>query len=228
MTTETRQAAHRLGHVAEWRAVWRLRLAGYSILARRYKTKLGEIDIVVRRGGMLAFVEVKARADHPGRHRRAGRPAVRPRGARRQPVPGAPSALCRPFGALRCRAGRRASGRAICPTSGGRRSDAVSSHESRGPAAAWPPARSLRRRWRRARLDLLEAALTLSVLRSDEPLDLAPFRQHVAAMASRSRRPGAPARRLARGAGRGRSPGPTAIAATARPTTTCRTPTSCA
>jgi putative endonuclease len=33
------------------------------VLARRYKTKLGEIDIVVRRGGILAFVEVKARAD---------------------------------------------------------------------------------------------------------------------------------------------------------------------
>ena len=65
MTTETRQVAHRLGHVAEWRAVWRLRLAGYSILARRYKTKLGEIDIVARRGGILAFVEVKARADIP-------------------------------------------------------------------------------------------------------------------------------------------------------------------
>ena len=44
MTTETRQVAYRLGHVAEWRAVWRLRFAGYSILARRYKTKLGEID----------------------------------------------------------------------------------------------------------------------------------------------------------------------------------------
>ncbi|HTG19970.1 MAG TPA: YraN family protein [Reyranella sp.] len=65
MTTEARQAAHRLGHVAEWRAVWRLRLAGYSILARRYKTKLGEIDIVARRGGILAFVEVKARIDVP-------------------------------------------------------------------------------------------------------------------------------------------------------------------
>ena len=63
MTTETRQAAYRLGQVAELRAVWRLRLAGYSILARRYKTKLGEIDIVMRRGGILAFVEVKARAD---------------------------------------------------------------------------------------------------------------------------------------------------------------------
>ena len=34
------------------------------------------------------------------------------------------------------------------------------------------------------RLDLLEAALDLSVLRRAEPLDLAPFRQHVAAMAS--------------------------------------------
>ena len=33
MTIQARQAAHRLGHVAEWRAVWRLRLAGYSVLA---------------------------------------------------------------------------------------------------------------------------------------------------------------------------------------------------
>jgi len=63
MTIETRRQAHRLGHAAEWRALWRLRLAGYSILARRYKTKLGEIDIVARRGGVLAFVEVKARGD---------------------------------------------------------------------------------------------------------------------------------------------------------------------
>jgi putative endonuclease len=63
MTTEARQAAQRLGHVAEWRAVWRLRLAGYSVLARRYKTMLGEIDIVARRCGILAFVEVKARTD---------------------------------------------------------------------------------------------------------------------------------------------------------------------
>ena len=63
MTIAARQKAHRLGHAAEWRAVWRLRLAGYSILARRYKTKLGEIDIVARRGNLLAFVEVKARAN---------------------------------------------------------------------------------------------------------------------------------------------------------------------
>ncbi len=63
MTTQARQRAERLGRLAEWQAVWRLRLAGYSILARRYKTNLGEIDVVARRRGVLAFVEVKARRD---------------------------------------------------------------------------------------------------------------------------------------------------------------------
>ena len=53
MTVEARQRAHRLGHAAEWRAVWRLRIAGYTILARRYKTRLGEIDIVAREGDVL-------------------------------------------------------------------------------------------------------------------------------------------------------------------------------
>lgn len=63
MTVEARRKAYRLGHSAEWRAVWRLRLAGYTILARRYRTKLGEIDIVARRGDVLCFVEVKARRE---------------------------------------------------------------------------------------------------------------------------------------------------------------------
>src|SRR6185503_936676 len=62
MSLQTRQRAQRKGHTAEWRAAWRLRLAGYTILARRYKTKLGEIDIVSPRGNLLAFGEVKARA----------------------------------------------------------------------------------------------------------------------------------------------------------------------
>ena len=35
-----------------------------------------------------------------------------------------------------------------------------------------------------ARLDLLEAALALSALQRDEPLDLAPYRQHVVAMSA--------------------------------------------
>jgi len=34
---------------------------GYRILARRFRTPLGEIDIVARRRGVLVFVEVKAR-----------------------------------------------------------------------------------------------------------------------------------------------------------------------
>jgi len=36
---------------------------GYRILARRYRTPVGEVDMVVKRGGTIAFVEVKARQD---------------------------------------------------------------------------------------------------------------------------------------------------------------------
>ena len=36
---------------------------GYAILARRYRRRGGEIDIVARDGGTLVFVEVKARRD---------------------------------------------------------------------------------------------------------------------------------------------------------------------
>jgi putative endonuclease len=71
MSIETRRKANRLGHAAEWRAVWRLRLAGYSILARRYKTKLGEIDIVAsfslrgRQFGRVAAAASLFVARHP-------------------------------------------------------------------------------------------------------------------------------------------------------------------
>ena len=51
------------GWWAETAAAWCLRLRGYRVLARRYRTPLGEIDLVVRRGRLLAFVEVKARPD---------------------------------------------------------------------------------------------------------------------------------------------------------------------
>ncbi|MBM3523954.1 MAG: YraN family protein, partial [Alphaproteobacteria bacterium] len=40
-----------------------LRLKGFRILARGQRSRLGEIDLVARRGGLLVFVEVKARAD---------------------------------------------------------------------------------------------------------------------------------------------------------------------
>jgi putative endonuclease len=51
------------GRVAEHLAAWSLRLRGYRILAHRFKTPVGEIDLIARRGRLLAFVEVKARPD---------------------------------------------------------------------------------------------------------------------------------------------------------------------
>jgi len=58
MTLE-RQASGKSG---ENLAVAELERRGYAILARRYRTRHGEIDIVARDGSTLVFVEVKARA----------------------------------------------------------------------------------------------------------------------------------------------------------------------
>ena len=55
------RTTHARGLVAEGLAAWMLRFKGYRVLATRYRTPLGEIDIVARRGHVLAFVEVKAR-----------------------------------------------------------------------------------------------------------------------------------------------------------------------
>jgi putative endonuclease len=57
-----RQVAFRTGISAESRAAAFLIAKGFRILARRWKSPLGEIDIVARRRGLLLFVEVKARA----------------------------------------------------------------------------------------------------------------------------------------------------------------------
>jgi putative endonuclease len=43
-------------------AGWWLRLKGWSILDRRVRTPAGEVDIVARKGSLIAFVEVKTRA----------------------------------------------------------------------------------------------------------------------------------------------------------------------
>ena len=56
-----RVTAFRLGLSAESRAAMLLIAKGYRIAARRWKTPLGEIDIIARRRGTLVFVEVKAR-----------------------------------------------------------------------------------------------------------------------------------------------------------------------
>lgn len=63
MSTPSRLRAWRYGRTAEALCAWWLRLHGYRIVARRYRTPVGEIDLVARRGRILAFVEVKARAE---------------------------------------------------------------------------------------------------------------------------------------------------------------------
>lgn len=64
--TLRRRKALRRGAAAEYIAAIFLMLKGYRILAMRYKTKLGEIDIIARKGDLAVFVEVKARADEMG------------------------------------------------------------------------------------------------------------------------------------------------------------------
>ena len=51
----------RKGYFAEEFCRLYLLLHGYKILAHRYKTPLGEIDLIVKRGQQIAFIEVKSR-----------------------------------------------------------------------------------------------------------------------------------------------------------------------
>jgi len=57
-----RVAAFQTGLSAESRAAAFLMAKGYRILARRFRTSYGEIDLVGKRRNLIAFVEVKARA----------------------------------------------------------------------------------------------------------------------------------------------------------------------
>jgi putative endonuclease len=66
MSTATHLA---LGEHGESLAVRALEREGYAVLARRYRTRLGEIDVIARDGRCLVFVEVKAR-----QHYHCGRP----------------------------------------------------------------------------------------------------------------------------------------------------------
>ncbi len=75
-----------LGKLGEDLACAELERRGYAVLARRYRTRTGEIDIVARDGDTLVFVEVKARADEacgqpgeavtPSKQRRLARMAL--------------------------------------------------------------------------------------------------------------------------------------------------------
>ena len=56
-----RKRAYTRGIRAEWIAEAVLRLKGYRVLARRYTAPGGEIDLIVKRGAVIAFVEVKHR-----------------------------------------------------------------------------------------------------------------------------------------------------------------------
>jgi putative endonuclease len=76
-----RRSAERAGRVGETAAAWWLRLKGWRILARRVRTPAGEVDLIARRGALVAFVEVKRRAtaaelDFAIDHRRLARVAA--------------------------------------------------------------------------------------------------------------------------------------------------------
>lgn len=58
----TRAEREARGRRGETLAAWYLRLKGWRILDQRVKTPRGEVDLIARRGGTVAFVEVKWRA----------------------------------------------------------------------------------------------------------------------------------------------------------------------
>lgn len=55
-------ASRKAGHASEWLAAALLMTRGYQILGFRLKTRAGEIDLLARRGAVLAVVEVKRRS----------------------------------------------------------------------------------------------------------------------------------------------------------------------
>ncbi len=57
----TRERAYRSGRRAETIAAWWLRCGGYRILARDFRVPVGEIDLIAKRGRVLAIIEVKRR-----------------------------------------------------------------------------------------------------------------------------------------------------------------------
>jgi putative endonuclease len=56
-----RQSAERRGRWAERLALLALALKGYRLVKLRFKSGPGEVDLIMRRGEVTAFVEVKTR-----------------------------------------------------------------------------------------------------------------------------------------------------------------------
>jgi putative endonuclease len=52
-----------LGRAGERRATWFYRLRGFRVVGRNVASKEGEIDLIVRRGRLMVFVEVKTRGE---------------------------------------------------------------------------------------------------------------------------------------------------------------------
>ena len=76
-----RRLAEAAGRRGERMAAWWLRLKGWRILDSRVRTPAGEVDLVAKRGALIAFVEVKTRAtvaelDHAIDQRRLARVAA--------------------------------------------------------------------------------------------------------------------------------------------------------
>jgi len=94
--THRRQRAQRRGRFAEWLCLWHLRLRGWRILARDWRCPSGEIDILARRGKVLAVIEVKSRHEidaaasalPPRQRRRIARAPQRPSFCRALILPG--------------------------------------------------------------------------------------------------------------------------------------------
>jgi putative endonuclease len=63
LTRERRRNAERSGRLAELLVRLAYSLAGYQVLETRFRAPGGEIDLIARRGRLLAFVEVKLRRD---------------------------------------------------------------------------------------------------------------------------------------------------------------------
>ena len=112
--------AHRQGHASEWIAAAWLMAKGYQILGFRLKNRAGEIDILARRGRILAVVEVKRRATldaalaavGPDQHQRLlaagravlhGRPSLAGHELRIDMVALAPGRFPRHVSAISCR-----------------------------------------------------------------------------------------------------------------------------